>query len=209
MFLASVGPGDAMSNLSQWVALVTPPPAWIQASRVDSWLIYGSLFLIGGSILWFFWPFLSSVRHNFVDSHPQGNAATGGARRSAHWVPIYEAVAHVARILKDADAAKCFPRTLNALRQAAADGHLRVRGRKQTGTQSMAFSGIHTDVPNAYWVNSTIGALATDKKHADDTHTNPETAFAWGAQGIEEKNRYADLQVNWNDILRLWPSPNE
>jgi hypothetical protein len=83
-----------------------------------------------------------------------------------------------------------------------------MRGRKEKDTpaQSTTFSDIQTEVPSTYWATSVIGAFATDKRHADQTHTNPETVYAWGEQGIYERNRYADLHVEWNDIKRLWPS---
>ncbi len=35
---------------------------------------------------------------------------------------------------------------------------------------------------------------------------NPETAFAWGPKGIDEKNRYASLTVNMQDIERTFGS---
>lgn len=118
---------------------------------------------------------------------------------------IHLAVKHVAKHIGDIDAQHCYPSTLIVLRQKAVDGALHMRGRKQLDVDGMVFRSVHTDIPKEYWATSTIGALATAAEHTDDTHTNPETAFSWGPKGVYERNRYADLRVEWSDILRLWP----
>jgi hypothetical protein len=122
--------------------------------------------------------------------------------------PIWRAVEHVRAAIDDREQDKCFPTTLKAIRQAALDQKIKLRGRRELDKGSdtrTSFSEVRADIPYEYWKVSTIGALATDERCQDDVHTNPETAFAWGPKGIYEKNRYADLSVNMLEIKKAWP----
>lgn len=123
------------------------------------------------------------------------------------FVPIYKAVEYIAERIGDTEETLCYPTTLNALRQQAAHGNLRMHGRKQLDTKDgTRFSSIHTDIPKEYWENSTLSSLVVSPAFADrDTHTNPETTFSWGPKGIHESNRYSSINVNWDDVLELWP----
>ncbi len=128
-------------------------------------------------------------------------------RHIEQWVPIHKAVAYIAERIGDTNESQCYPSTLTTLRQIASDGKVRMRGCKQLDIKSETrFSDIHTDIPKEYWVNSTIGAMATSPAYLKSTHTNPETAYSWGAKGVYDNNRYCDLMVNWNEILELWPT---
>lgn len=121
------------------------------------------------------------------------------------YLPINYIVSHVAKRIEDTDEEYCYPDTLQTIRQEASNGNLRIRGKKQLNTQETRFSDIHTDIPKEYWEKSVINSLATSIAYMGDTHTNPETAFAWGEKGVYEPNRYADLQVEWEDVRRIWP----
>ncbi len=123
--------------------------------------------------------------------------------------PIFMAIQCIRERTGDTNAAKFWPATRLALRQAAYDKRLKVRGRKQlpennphTGGE---YSDLFTDVDSSYWATSEINVLATEQDHQSDYHTDPQTAFAWGKQGIYERNRYVELKINWADILREWP----
>jgi len=126
---------------------------------------------------------------------------------SENFVPIHNAVAHVAARIGDTDEGQCYPTTRTALRQKASDGSLQLRGRKELNIEGQTrFSDVHIDIPKEYWANSLIGSMATSSAYENrDTHTNPETAYSWGLKGVYEKNRYSSLLVEWNEVLRLWP----
>jgi hypothetical protein len=123
--------------------------------------------------------------------------------------PIFAAIKHISQRTGDADSAKFWPATRLALRQAAYDKHVKVRGRKQlpennphTGNE---YSELFTDVDSSYWATSEINVLATSADDQSMYHTDPQTAFAWGRQGIYERNRYVELKINWTDVLKVWP----
>jgi hypothetical protein len=119
---------------------------------------------------------------------------------------IWKAIAHVALVLREKKNKDCLPQTRIAIRQAALDAKIRVRGRKQLNTSGpMTFSEVHSDVPASYWANSTLNALSTEEQHSDDEHTFPEASHSWGPKGINEKNRYASLLVSMQEIESLWP----
>jgi hypothetical protein len=121
-------------------------------------------------------------------------------------LPICRVVEHVAMRINDSDENQCYPTTLKALRQRAADGSLRMRGRKQLDVKGQKeFRDIHTDVPKEYWTNSTLTPMATSVAYTTDIHTRQDAPWAWGPRGVDEPNQYSDLRVEWADVLRLWP----
>lgn len=123
--------------------------------------------------------------------------------------PIFEAIKHVSVRTGEPASAKFWPATRRALRQAAYDKRVKVRGRKHlpennphTGSE---YSELFTDVDSSYWVNSEINVLATSADNQSMYHTEPQTASAWGKHGIYERNRYIELKINWSDVLKEWP----
>jgi hypothetical protein len=126
------------------------------------------------------------------------------------WRPIHLAIKHIAERIEDGDAGKCWPTARRQLRQAAYDKRVRIRGRKQLQERTALgyggdYSDIHTDVDSQYWATSEINALATSPESQTHYHVDPQTAFAWGQRGVDERNRHAELQVNWSDVVREWP----
>ena len=123
--------------------------------------------------------------------------------------PIFEAIKHISQRTGDPDAAKFWPATRLALRQAAYDKRVKVRGRKQLPENSPhtgnEYSELFTDVDSSYWATSEINVLATSAESQSMYHADPQTAFAWGEQGIYERNRYAELKISWTDVLKEWP----
>jgi len=126
------------------------------------------------------------------------------------WKPVCIAIQHISERTGDSEANNCFERTRLALRQAACDKRVRFRAKKQM-TEPSPFAGrrehsdIYTDVDSGYWANSNINALATSRDMQTSHHSDPQTAYAWGKLGIDERNRVYDLQVNWNDVVNEWP----
>ena len=123
--------------------------------------------------------------------------------------PIFMAITHIRERTGDKDADKFWPATRLALRQAAYDKRVRMKGRKHLPENNphtrSEYSDLFTDVDNSYWATSVINVLATGEDHQTDYHVDPQTAYAWGKQGIYERNRYVELKVNWADVLREWP----
>ncbi len=123
--------------------------------------------------------------------------------------PIWKAVAHIRDAINDTSHGECYPETLKAIRQAALDGKIKLRGRPEINTDGpQKFSDVSSDIPPEYWRVSLIGAMATDERcyGVGYPHTNPETVYAWGQKGVYEKKRYSDLTVNMQEIKREWPS---
>lgn len=124
-------------------------------------------------------------------------------------VPIYHAVEYVRAKIGDANKNECFPATLAALRQAAADTKIVFRGRPEIDKEQgrTTFSNLVVAIPTDYWKASVLTAMATAEEHASGgwQHTNPETVWAWGPKGIHEKKRYADLTVDMQQVRRVWP----
>jgi hypothetical protein len=134
------------------------------------------------------------------------------AQSISDWRPMYRAVEHVRGRIGDADATNFWPRTRRALRQAAYDGRVKIRGRKQLPERSMSksdYSEIHTDIEEGYWEHSEINVLASSSEEKAQAqalyHVDPQTAFAWGPLGMDERKRYAELLVCWADVVREWP----
>ena len=125
------------------------------------------------------------------------------------WKPIYIAVKYISDKKGDPDTTKGVVSALSELRQAAYDGAVRVRGRKQL-FQARPFGGddfdtISTDIDREYWVVSQMAPIASAAEAQTMSHTLPLTAYAWGPKGVYERKQYAQLLVNWPDILRNWP----
>jgi hypothetical protein len=113
------------------------------------------------------------------------------------WRPIHLGIKYVSERIRDADVSKCWPSARQKMRQAAYDKTVQIRGRKQLPNKRMTRGGdyadIHTDIDGSYWTTTEINALATSPNHQTDYHTDPETAYAWGPKGMDERNRYAEL----------------
>lgn len=127
------------------------------------------------------------------------------------FIPIHKAISHVAGIVGDKNNNErdpCFPDTRTALRQAAAIGKLRMRGCRQLdrpGDYQSFFSDVQTDIPSDYWKTAVIGPIAIDEEFTGTGHTMPEVANDWGQDWTKAKKQVANLSVNWNDLIRLWP----
>lgn len=126
------------------------------------------------------------------------------------FVPMHEAIAHIAKCIGDSEDNYFFGETRKLLRQEALNGTVKVRGHKQIDdhTESIKFNAVETNVPQEYWELSEIGALAASPSllHMSDTHTSPQSVYAWGAKGWDEKKRYSQLRIDWDDVLKLWPN---
>jgi hypothetical protein len=130
--------------------------------------------------------------------------------RQNGWMPIADAIQHVSESIGDTNKAECYPDTLAAIRAAAYDKKISIRGRKQLPYRGNfrsrdAYSDLRTDIESAYWQNSVLNAYSTSSAQHLDYHTQPESLMAWGPSGPDERNHYADLVVSELDLFRQWP----
>ena len=100
--------------------------------------------------------------------------------------PIWRAVQHVRAAIDDIEHSKCYPRTLQAIRQAALNGQIKIRGHAQIDEDGpQRFSSVSSDISPDYWKISTIGPMATDEiGRGGYPHTNPESGYSWGPKGM-------------------------
>ena len=123
------------------------------------------------------------------------------------WVPLWRIIEQIASAIVDRREAEHSAKTRLYIRQAAAEGRLRIRGRHEIEVAGQArtnFSEIYTEIPSAYWKHSVINVLATGAAFEADLHTDPEkTRYAWGPKGLYEPNCYTGLQFNLDDVSQL------
>ena len=123
------------------------------------------------------------------------------------WVPLWRIIEQIASAIGDSREAEHYAKTLLCIRQVAAEGRLRIRGRHEievAGQDRTIFSDIYTEIPPAYWKHSVINAVAAAAAFEADRHTNPEkTPWAWGPKGLYEPNCYTGLQLNSDDVSQL------
>ena len=127
------------------------------------------------------------------------------------WISIADAIQLVSESIGDTNRAGCYPDTLAAIRAAAYDGKISIRGRKQLPSRGDfrsrdAYSDLRTDIESVYWRNSVLNAYSTSPQQQPDYHTQPESVKAWGPAGPDERNHYADLVVSALDLFRQWPT---
>jgi hypothetical protein len=123
------------------------------------------------------------------------------------WVPLWRIIEQLASAIGDSREAEHYAKTRLYIRQVAAEGRLRIRGRHEievAGQERTNFSEIYTEIPPAYWKHSVINVLATGAAFETDRHTDPEkTPYAWGPKGIYEPNCYTGLQLNSDAASQL------
>jgi Predicted nucleotide-binding protein containing TIR-like domain len=123
------------------------------------------------------------------------------------WVPFWRIIEQIASAIGDRREAEHYAKTRLYIRQAAAEGRLRIRGRHEIEVAGQArtnFSEIYTEIPSTYWKHSVINVLAAGAAFEGDRHTDPEkTPYAWGPKGLYEPNCYTGLQLNSDDFSQL------
>jgi hypothetical protein len=139
------------------------------------------------------------------------SALRRGTVQQDGWISIADAIQRVSESIGDTNKAGCYPDALAAIRAAAYDGKISMRGRKQLPSRGDfrsrdAYSDLRTDIESVYWRNSVLNAYSTSPQLPPDYHTQPESVKAWGPAGPDERNHYADLVVSALDLFRQWPT---
>jgi hypothetical protein len=123
------------------------------------------------------------------------------------WKPMHEAIAWVVSCIGEEKTKEFFPQARQAIRQAAVDGEITIRGHKSAGLMGAGgYSDVLTSIPTSYWEAAEIGVLTVEQE-ADGSppHTFPHR-YSGGRFG-EQIILYARLRVRWDEILRKWPGP--
>jgi hypothetical protein len=151
------------------------------------------------------WMSGTFTRLEAITSHLRTMPADNRQAATQPWKPVHVAVEHVAERIGDSESS--WPLARVALRQAAYDKRVRIRGRKQLADllPKTTFAKIHTDIDSDYWAVSDLSPLATNSALDEFTHTLPQSAYAWGKRGLEEPMQCTQLLVNWDDVTREWP----
>jgi uncharacterized protein YjbI with pentapeptide repeats len=139
--------------------------------------------------------------------HPGTTPPLEDLTTASPWVPLWRIIEQIASAIGDSREAEHYAKTRLYIRQAAAEGRLRIRGRHEIevrGQDRTIFSEVYTEIPSTYWKHSVINVVATGAAFEADRHTNPEkTPYAWGPKGLYEPNCYTGLQLNSEDVSRL------
>jgi hypothetical protein len=128
--------------------------------------------------------------------------------QAVDFIPIRSAIEYVAAQVGETFDDTCWRASRTIIRQAAIDQKLLIRGRAQIDVpgSKLLFSPIHTDISAEYWAKSEITALAVSQYWEGTDHTSPETTYAWGSLGRDEKKSYAALMVDRNQVIGIWPN---
>jgi hypothetical protein len=175
-------------------AVPTLPPALQTAASIAAIAFWTSAAL-GTS--WHFYQ--KAFERPSADKGEVGPGAGNRPSAKLYEAPIWEAVSHVGKVLGDQDTIDFFPRARNVIRQAALDGDLLIRGRKELEGRPGRCDTIHSDIQSAYWATFQLNILSGAQdavEHYHTVHLNTP----------HQTPRYWDLRVNWQDILALWPT---
>lgn len=116
-------------------------------------------------------------------------------------MPIWRAVEYVASVIGDTGEQECFPSTLIAIRQAAADGRISLWGKAELETKRGHNSEISTPIPLEYWLGHRLNSMASGPawSHADHTWKEPYNPN-------EFQHRYYEVKANEYEIKKEWPN---
>lgn len=116
-------------------------------------------------------------------------------------LPMWKAAKRIAKALGDADKKGGYPDTLEAIRQAALDGHIEIWGKRELPPpmEPGLSSDEWTPINPLFWRTHQINSLATDKMSEGSIHScsNP---IIYG-----EQNSCWSLRVRLSDIEQIWP----
>ena len=179
------------SGVAAMIAYFTHEPLWFRLSLIFVLAAIIALCLLAGTI------WLNELRRR--------KAVESGLNPSVskiEEIPIWQAIAHVARVIGDHDENKCFEKARNQIRQAAVDGRIKFRGRAELRPPHKPgfHSAIWTEIPESYWIKAEINALASGELFQEHDHTMQESFEVNGF-----RNRYWTLLARESDIEREWP----
>ncbi len=128
-------------------------------------------------------------------------ALASPTNRPPTFVPIWQVVQRVALINGEAKDAEFFPKAREIIRQAASDGDLRLRGRKQIGSVESvqrSFDTVFLEIPAAYWAEFKIGHYASVE---NEYVNNPYTQKI-----VRTQERTVTITRNCKLVLPTWKS---
>jgi hypothetical protein len=130
--------------------------------------------------------------------------------------PLWKAVAYIAEKIGEVKDTTFFPRTRALIEEKAIASELRIWGCKQLDADpewvnTRKFAIRHTPIPSDYWSLSKLAPYCTVEPVMEDEDHNrrvvdnvPCTQEADKGIWQKKRNSYADLQVSWSQIERIW-----
>lgn len=182
---AGVSPGDAVSNLSQWVGMLgISSPTWLNDPVIDETVFWAGIIMsvigIFGVVMAVFRPF-SGLQTDTVEAVPKRMPITdflNDARKRGWDIDGNESL-HILDLSK-------------ALRQAALDGALRFWGKLvDSSFESIVRHKPLDEIPREHWRKFELNAMAWRAAGDNiDAHTYNPGQTNWGANG------FADIYVD-------------
>lgn len=128
-------------------------------------------------------------------------------RASCPIFPMWEAVMHVASVVKDVDETACYPIARREIRQAARDGRIEIWGRPTIPLTRLAQlpqpKEIWEPIGSEYWSDFKLNSMAVGEIWQEHPHTEAEAHVTKGRDG----GMYWTLRVDQRDIERTWRKP--
>lgn len=219
-YSAMTGVADLPANATRFATFMADPPIYLP------WIM---LVACAAVLAWSLWPreeepeeapaasgpvtFQSSTGDsspNFsgtfgpVILSPPAPPPTVAKERCPEW-PMWRAIEYVSAVIGDQDETQCYPAAQNEIRQAAANGIIRVWGKKQKPIEHSdspnACSPIFSPIPADYWHDYHLNSMATGEAWDNHPHTNAESHVATQIRS----NRYWTLRVDRAEIESEWP----
>lgn len=117
--------------------------------------------------------------------------------------PIHKAVDYVALRIDDSNSGNCYLATRHALRVAAKEGAITMRGKKKLKGSSEP-SALRTAIPPDFWNDQQLTLYSTEDRYRHWIHTEPETDSNNKRIG-ESKDQYWEILVSMHEVKKRWP----
>ncbi len=132
------------------------------------------------------------------------------------WTSMWKVVEYVSQAIGETNGNdKFWPETRTAIRQNLFRGKLRSQGKKHIqgrGSAPSTMSDVWEEIPVGYWKENMVHMMATIQGEqltlndfVDYENVEPHTAPEQSPFG-SYNNSYYQVQVDWGDVLRVWPN---
>lgn len=196
----------AVPSLVQWIcaagiSVITVLVAWLRDQ--DPIVLFG-LGMIAFAVMVIFFERCSAWRHR-KKTEPEKTADEDNRTEqnnapTKHNDPIHEAIMYVARRIGENDADNCFPYARKAIRQAALDNEIAIRGRKELEGKLGYCEDVHSWIERPYWSDHVLNEVASHPLSEAYDHTQ-----ASDLKTELHRNRYWTVRVNMDEIKKKWP----
>ncbi len=208
----STKPQEATSNLAAWFKLLgADEVAAALPTQIDAFAgpVAIAAFLVGLA-----WALLPTKKPADQAQTPVRNPAIN--HRSEHYdASVATAIQHVASAIGERDTKGLFPQARKAIRQAALNGDIALKARRQlkpTQQLDMRFSDVLSPIEPAYWKSRLVGPMALIdpiSPGADMWEQHPHTQVESPSNtDSDHEDHCYDLRADMNQVEKLWPLGN-